>query len=79
MYLAYKIVNKQKHYFIRKSVFLDGDYVSRELMELGLTLQHTWSTPEGEVFISMNRWRKPWKARALPLIMIFWKKYSGLL
>ena len=35
MYLAYKIINKQKHYFIRKSVFLDGDYVSRELMELG--------------------------------------------
>ncbi len=35
MYLAFKIINKQKHYFIRKSVFVDGSYVSRELMCLG--------------------------------------------
>jgi len=35
MYLAYNIINQQKHYFIRKSVCADGVYVSRELMSLG--------------------------------------------
>ncbi len=35
MYMAYKIINRQKQYFIRKSVFVDGVYVSRELMALG--------------------------------------------
>ncbi len=35
MYLAQKTINHKRHYFIRKSVRVNGVYVSRELMSLG--------------------------------------------
>ncbi len=35
MYLAYNTINRQRHYFIRQTEFIDGVYVSRELMSLG--------------------------------------------
>jgi len=55
MYLACKVENRQRRYYIRKSEFKEGVYVSRDLMDLGTDPSVFLEYPGGRSFYIHER------------------------